>query len=132
MNNNDDISDLVVQFVDESIELLDEATRLSIGLASDSDDSEAINEIFRTLHSIKGNSAILGFFKIRKITHSLEDLIDSIRAKKILMDEVVLDVFIRGTDILKQIFDSIRDCGLEGEDESACDSFLEEVAGKVK
>lgn len=42
-------------------------------------DSEAINEIFRTMHTIKGSSGIMMFDEITEVSHKLEDIFYFIR-----------------------------------------------------
>ena len=37
-------------------------------------DEDAINEIFRTMHTIKGSSGIMMFDNVTKIAHKLEDI----------------------------------------------------------
>ena len=37
-------------------------------------DEESINEIFRTMHTIKGSSGMMMFDEIMKVTHKLEDV----------------------------------------------------------
>ena len=41
---------------------------------ADSFDEDSINEIFRTMHTIKGSSGIMMFDEITKVSHKLEDI----------------------------------------------------------
>ncbi len=41
---------------------------------ADSFDEDTINEIFRTMHTIKGSSGIMMFDEITKVSHRLEDI----------------------------------------------------------
>ena len=41
---------------------------------ADSFDEESINEIFRTMHTIKGSSGIMMFDDITAVSHKLEDV----------------------------------------------------------
>ncbi len=45
-------------------------------------DAELINTIFRVAHSIKGGSATFGFTDVAAFTHTLETLLDELRAGK--------------------------------------------------
>ena len=45
-------------------------------------DSESINEIFRTMHTIKGSSGIMMFDEITKVSHKLEDVFYYLRESK--------------------------------------------------
>ena len=45
------------------------------------DDAELLGELFRAAHTLKGNSATLGFTAMTEITHVLEDVLDRVRRK---------------------------------------------------
>ena len=46
-------------------------------------DEDAINEIFRTMHTIKGSSGIMMFDEITEVSHKLEDIFYFIRESDI-------------------------------------------------
>ena len=46
---------------------------------ADGFDEDSINEIFRTMHTIKGSSGIMMFDEITKVSHKLEDVFYFIR-----------------------------------------------------
>lgn len=48
----------------------------------DSFDEDSINEIFRTMHTIKGSSGVMMFDEITKISHKLEDVFFYLRESK--------------------------------------------------
>ena len=49
---------------------------------SDCFDEESINEIFRTMHTIKGSSGIMMFDEVTKAAHKLEDVFYYLRESK--------------------------------------------------
>ncbi|WP_373229190.1 chemotaxis protein CheW [Cohnella sp.] len=65
--------------------------------------SEAINEIFRFMHTIKGSSAMMGFAGISTLAHVIEDLFAYLRDEKprqidfVTLCELILD----GLDFIK-------------------------------
>ncbi len=121
-----DISDFVVQFVDESEESLNEVINLAISLNSSPDNSEGIDYMFRILHTIKGNASILGFLKVKRIAHILEEFIGAIRSGSRVIDERFLDVFIKGGDLMIRMFGNIRESMSEGND-IEYDDFINRV-----
>jgi len=68
---------------------------------------EAINELFRAIHTIKGEAGYLGLIKIEDFAHSFESLVDIFRKERDKIDEPVLDLFFEAIDILKQLIESI-------------------------
>ena len=45
-------------------------------------DEDGINEIFRTMHTIKGSSGVMMFDDITKLSHKLEDVFYYLRESK--------------------------------------------------
>ena len=45
-------------------------------------DDDSINEIFRTMHTIKGSSGIMMFDEITEVSHQLEDVFYYLRESK--------------------------------------------------
>ena len=70
-------------YIEESRELLDDMDQALLALESDPSDSELINRIFRTAHTIKGSGGMFGFDEIVSFTHVLETLLDKVRAGKV-------------------------------------------------
>jgi len=44
---------------------------------------EIIQEIFRSAHTIKGSSAVMGYDKMTGLTHEIESLFDEIRQNRL-------------------------------------------------
>jgi two-component system chemotaxis sensor kinase CheA len=105
---SDDINDLVTQFTDESLEQLDDAENLILRAQNDTETSDSLDEIKRFLHSIKGHSAMMGFKKIQKISHVLEDFIVSVCDQGLKVNTTVVDLFSEATDVLKHILRNIQ------------------------
>lgn len=68
----------------------------------DSFDENAINEIFRIMHTIKGSSGIMKYDNIMKVSHKLEDIFFFLR-ENIGIDEPHIEL----TDIVFQVLDFI-------------------------
>jgi len=94
-------------FIDESKEYIQTLNDSLLKLEKDYEDSEAINETFRALHTLKGMSGTMGFESMSKLCHKMEQLLDRIRSKKIKLDSTMLDRLFAGVDILEKMIDSI-------------------------
>jgi len=123
--------ELVQEFVDESEELLNDVTNMFIALESNPDDREAIDQIFRTVHTIKGNSAFFNLMKVKSLAHSMEDLMNLVRDGKTKFNETVSDVLIRGIDFLRGMLESVREGKPEVSSEEDFDSILKEITQHV-
>ncbi|MBU3099466.1 MULTISPECIES: chemotaxis protein CheA [Clostridium] len=89
----------------EATQLMEQLEEISIECEkSENLSTEAINEIFRIMHTIKGSSAMMMFNDIAVLAHSLEDLFYFIRENKdVTIDFACLfDLVLSGIDFIKE------------------------------
>ncbi len=127
MTTSDTNSELLVGFIDESIDSLLAADGLFVALEANPTDMEIVNAIFRPVHSLKGNAAYFGFMKIKKLAHTMENLLDRIRNGLRLVDRSVIDVLLPGMDFLRTMLGNVRDGDTEMLDEIALSSMLANI-----
>ena len=97
-----DISQFYPVFFEEAKEHLAEMEQLLVKLTVDAPDYDQLNAIFRAAHSIKGGSATFGFDDMASVTHVLENLLDKLRKKEMVLQTNMIDVFLQATDVLKE------------------------------
>lgn len=96
-------------------------------------DEDAINEIFRTMHTIKGSSGVMMFDEITKASHKLEDVFYYLRESKptnvphLELVEHVLQVADFITAEMMKIQDGGTPDGDAGEIVAAVDAFLTKI-----
>ena len=93
--------DVIAEFIDESDEMLSDATNLFIQLESDPSNIDAINSIFRAVHTIKGNAAFFNLMKVKNLAHKMEDLLNPAREGDLSLNQDHVDILIQGTEELK-------------------------------
>ncbi|MGV7209793.1 chemotaxis protein CheA [Oxalobacteraceae bacterium A2-2] len=103
-----DISQFYQVFFDEAEELLAEMERLLLGIDVESPDTEDLNAVFRTAHSIKGGASTFGVTDMIEVTHVLETLLDRIRKGEMALTAEHVDAFLAAKDILKMQLDGHR------------------------
>jgi len=96
-----DISQFYQVFFDEAEELLAEMERLLLGVDVAAPDSEDLNAIFRTAHSVKGGASTFGITDMSEVTHVLESLLDRIRKGEMALTSQHVDAFLAAKDTLK-------------------------------
>lgn len=69
-------------FFSESQEYLNSINKCLLRVEINPGDFEAINEIFRCIHTLKGMSATMGYDKLTQLSHHAEDLLDELRGKR--------------------------------------------------
>ncbi|MBN1195602.1 MAG: chemotaxis protein CheA [Methanomicrobiaceae archaeon] len=97
-------------FVAESRENHENVVRNLLVLEEGSDD-EAIAEIFRSAHTLKGMSASMGFHEMEHLCHSMEDVFDLIRNGHTAVEQDLIDVLLAGTDVIEEMLDDIEGGG---------------------
>ncbi|VAW19251.1 hypothetical protein MNBD_BACTEROID05-102, partial [hydrothermal vent metagenome] len=123
--------ELVMEFVDESEELLGDVTNLFIALETNPEDRESIDKIFRTVHTIKGNSAFFNLMKVKSMAHICENLMNLVREGSLKFNNDISDVLIRGIDYLKGMLDNVRSTKPEVDDEASYNKLLDEITSFV-
>jgi two-component system, chemotaxis family, sensor kinase CheA len=121
--------ELLAEFIDESLDMLSGLSSLLVELES-ADDNEAVQSIFRPIHSIKGNSHFFGFFKVKELSHEMETVLDLIRKDKLAPGADIVDVLLRGVDMLIAMLENGRNGEPETTDEAGFKALLNEVVSK--
>lgn len=105
-------------FLDDSLESLEALELAFINLESNPNDLEVIDEVFRPIHSIKGNAAFFSLMKIKDFAHQLETLLDKIRKGQIPANHNIVDLLLRSVDELKNMLIRVSQGQEEVADES--------------
>lgn len=112
MNDN---REFIAEFLVESVENLDQLDRDLLALEERPDDADRVASIFRTVHTIKGNSGFFGFSKLGALTHSGEHLLGRLRDGKLSLDGRITGSLYSMVDAVRSILRSIEETGSEGD-----------------
>ncbi|MBC7131099.1 Hpt domain-containing protein, partial [Candidatus Bathyarchaeota archaeon] len=66
-------------FIEEAKEHIDNMTKALLTVEKEPENIDAINSLFRSAHTLKGSSAMMGFKDIAELTHKMEDIFDGLR-----------------------------------------------------
>lgn len=103
-----DLSQFHQVFFEESYEGLDAMENGLLNMDMDDIDSEVINTIFRSAHSIKGGAGTFGFNQITGFTHVVETVLDEIRGGDRKMDQSLLDILLASVDCLRGLLQDLQ------------------------
>lgn len=98
-----DLSQYMGMYVDGSRENLDMMDKHLLALEQDPSNLEAIGEIFRAAHTLKGMSATMGFEKVAHLTHEMESILDQLRNHQIEVSPAIIDVIFETFDVLRTL-----------------------------
>ena len=124
--------ELLGSFIDESTENLSAADEAFVELEQDPENLEIINRIFRPVHSMKGASAFFGLNAIKECSHHLENLLDALRKKELVVNQPIIDVLLKGTEELKTMLSNVVDEGVEMLDHESHQALIAEIVAKQK
>ncbi len=88
-------------FFEEAFESLDAMEAALLELDPGTPNAEAINSVFRVAHSIKGGSGMFSFTEVASFTHTLETLLDELRAGRMPVTRPTIDLLLKSTDVLR-------------------------------
>ena len=110
-----DNSEFIGEFLVESTENLDQLDRDLLALEAEPGDPQRLASIFRTVHTIKGNSGFFGFSKLGALAHSGEHLLGRLRDGKLSLDDRITGTLYSMVDAVRSILQAIEATGTEGE-----------------
>ena len=110
-----DNSEFISEFLVESGENLDQLDKDLLALEADPSDPQRLASVFRTVHTIKGNSGFFGFSKLGALAHSGEHLLGKLRDGKATLDDRVAGTLYSMVDAVRTILQSIETTGGEGD-----------------
>ncbi|MEQ5631831.1 chemotaxis protein CheA [Providencia manganoxydans] len=111
-----DITEFYQTFFDEADELLRDMEQHLLELDPFDPDSEQLNAIFRSAHSIKGGAATFGFTQLQNTTHTLENLLDKARHDELTLTPDIIDVFLDAKDVMASQLEAYKNDSLPDEE----------------
>ncbi len=101
-------SSMLPDFIVEAAEHLEEMESSLLRLEQDYEDKEVLDEIFRSIHTIKGAAQFVGIERVSELSHKLENLLDLIRRNDITLNTAITDLLIAGKDRLALLVDELE------------------------
>lgn len=115
-------------YFEECHELLQELEDKVTTLSVDAIDFEELNAIFRAIHSMKAGAGAFKFTRLVAFTHVFESVLDLMRQDKLTIDPTVIDVMIRGKDVVADLVVAAEeDVELEGGSDEEVRVLLEDL-----
>lgn len=106
-----DMSQYLGAFLDEAGDNLKHLDELILAVEKDPANMDNIAEIFRSAHTLKGMSSTMGYDRMASLTHTMEDMLDSVRRGTYVLKAKDIDLLFRSLDTLQSMVDSIRGGG---------------------
>jgi two-component system chemotaxis sensor kinase CheA len=100
--------DVLIEFINESREHLQNIESGALVLEEKPSDASTLNSVFRAFHTFKGGSGFLNLTPMNKLAHEIESLLDLARQGCLQITSEVVEIILNGGDTLKQFTDAIE------------------------
>lgn len=104
----DEMEKIIAEFITESEETLDRIDPLFVELEIKGEDKEMLNQIFRSVHTVKGAAGFLGFQPVVDVAHNAESIMKRLREGEIRMSKPLMDVVLKSVDMLRLLLRHIK------------------------
>lgn len=130
-----DVSQYLEIFIDETKEHLQTLSDQLMILEQEPENTDTINEIFRAAHSLKGMAGTMGYKRMQRLTHDMENVFQEIRSGNMKVKPELVDVLFRGLDALDAYLNNIVNTADEGTEDNeeiinALNTIAENATGK--
>jgi len=109
-----DVSQYLEIFLDETKEHLQSLNEQLLVLEKEPENDDTINEIFRAAHSLKGMAGTMGYKRMQRLTHDMENIFSEIRNGKMKVTAGLVDVLFQCLDALEGYLETIQETANEG------------------
>ncbi|NTU41481.1 MAG: hypothetical protein HGA78_00195 [Nitrospirales bacterium] len=104
----DEMDEIISEFITEAEESLEKIDPLFVELEAKGYDREMLNEIFRSMHTIKGAAGFLGFRSIVEVAHTSESILKRLRDGEISITTPLMTAVLGSVDMLKLLLITLR------------------------
>jgi two-component system chemotaxis sensor kinase CheA len=111
---SEELDEVMVEFITESYESLDELDRQLVTLEQESN-PDSLASIFRAIHTIKGTSGFLGLSKLEALTHVGENLLSKLRDGLLDVTQEITTSLLQMVDAVREIIEHVEADGEEGD-----------------
>lgn len=102
---------LLEQFLSESRDFLQGIAEKLMQLEENPNSPELMVELFRFVHTLKGNSGLFDFPEMTRVLHASEDLMDAVRNGRVGYSQELADQLLEAMDFVGMLMDEIESTG---------------------
>lgn len=103
------MSPLLQQFVSETRDLLQSISEQLLEVEKADDKKTTLNELFRIVHTLKGNTGLFEFPDLTRVLHAGEDVMSEARERPEIWDQALTDLLFESMDYVSSFCDSLEE-----------------------
>ncbi|HTO22103.1 MAG TPA: Hpt domain-containing protein, partial [Spirochaetia bacterium] len=100
-------------FLEEADELSQKLGESLQALEADPSNMDTVNEVFRLTHSLKSESAFMGFARLSELAHRMEDVLGLVRSGSLSLGRPVMDAVFSGADRIAETMAALTKGGTD-------------------
>jgi two-component system chemotaxis sensor kinase CheA len=116
--------ELLKDFFAEAFGQVESLEQNILALEQDTGNHDAVDEIFRAAHTLKGGAGTVEMSELAEFTHLVEDVLDGVRSGKAVVNEAVIDALLASIDVIKAMLDARNDGSVYSADISGVKATL--------
>lgn len=102
------MNELLEQFLTEGRELIEEASGSLLALERSPDDEGLVNQVFRSVHTLKGNAGLFDYPALIEVLHAGEELMVAVRGGQFRLTPDMVDALLSASDVVRSFLDEIE------------------------
>ena len=122
-----DVSQYLEIFLDETSEHIQSLSDNIMALENEPDNKDVVNEIFRAAHSLKGMAGTMGFKRMQRMTHDMENVFQEVRNDAIEVNSEMIDLLFQCLDAIEGYLEIIKETSDEGTNDN--EAIIQQLNG---
>ncbi len=122
-----DVSQYLEIFIDETSEHIQSLSDNIMALENEPDNKDVVNEIFRAAHSLKGMAGTMGFKRMQRMTHDMENVFQEVRNDAIEVNSEKIDLLFQCLDAIEGYLEIIKETSDEGTNDN--EAIIQQLNG---
>ncbi len=120
-----DVSQYLDIFIDETNGHIQDLSDNIMILENEPENKDTVNEIFRAAHSLKGMAGTMGFKRMQRLTHDMENVFQEVRNDNLKVNSALIDILFKCLDAIEGYLNNVKATSDEGtEDNEALINLL--------
>jgi two-component system chemotaxis sensor kinase CheA len=113
-----DVSQYLDIFIDETSGHIQSLSDNIMELEKEPENKDVVNEIFRAAHSLKGMAGTMGFKRMQRLTHDMENVFQEVRNDNVKVNSSLIDILFKCLDAIEAYLDTVKATSNEGTEEN--------------
>jgi len=101
-------TEMLSMFLEEAGENLAQAENSLLRLQEDKQDQEAVAELFRALHTLKGLGTMMGLDSLAELAHEAENMVSLFRDEGVKVSRPGIDLLLEVVDVLTSMTETVE------------------------